>query len=626
MATSASIRSKRRKGVTQLDVARTLRDERLRVGLTQRELARRLGVGHATVAAIEMGRDPRASTLITYLRQFPGLQQAQVLPHALPGPPEASHAAWTALAAYFGFRAERVSSRVEVSARGRRLAVLEVGPVVPTSGSFSDLKLLAAVMRAVSLLPQGRSADVRPTPAALAAGKMRINEGSTTHDYEWSSNPPRSFTYRRTMRFEAAEEGSAAASVQGSGHEVTYPINELVLEADVEDVSRLESAELRAWVPGGMNEPEESDLASHLYPTGLKPRVQARSPHLHVRIDTPLVGVGYAMAWTLAKKQAPKGRGRRAAAPAPAVLSFERSTGRAPKAGEFATVVRGVRDREGLSLRDVGQRLGVSWVTVREAELGRNTRASTLSNYLLAFPDLKPQQLLPRPAAEEPMSRDVLWEYYRDVFGFYAEEVVKTIEIEPGGFSVTRIETRGLRSMRGSGAALNIRLGLQRIVLQDQPGLLRSIEADSQAVKLKVIERRHGHAVHQIAFPGDVVARGVNYTRTFARKRVYFMTAERAERELGGDPPFIEGTTLPVMRPIERLSIRVRFPRGHWPREFRGQAWPDVHVPDASAVDQLDCIEALGGRLELRADEGLAELSVERPPIGLKFALHWELP
>ena len=50
-------------------------------------------------------------------------------------------------------------------------AVVEVGPVRPVVGSFSERSLLAALMRAVCLAPQERVRELRPRACSQSAGR-----------------------------------------------------------------------------------------------------------------------------------------------------------------------------------------------------------------------------------------------------------------------------------------------------------------------------------------------------------------------------------------------------------------------------------------------------------------------
>ena len=75
-------------------VASVLRRVRRRLGLHQAEVARRLGIGVATVNECERGCSPRHATLMRYLERLPGLTPAGLLGRRDDGRPVASPSAW----------------------------------------------------------------------------------------------------------------------------------------------------------------------------------------------------------------------------------------------------------------------------------------------------------------------------------------------------------------------------------------------------------------------------------------------------------------------------------------------------------------------------------------------------
>ena len=288
--------------------------------------------------------------------------------------------------------------------------------------------------------------------------------------------------------------------------------------------------------------------------------------------------------------------------------------------------LRRAREREGLSQRALAERMGLSWVTVNQAEKGRDIRHSTLQAYLRALPALAPDDLL-RPSRRARVgSRDLARNVYRTLFGFEASEVSKTVTITPHGDSATVIETSGLRSLRGDMRDLSILVGLQRAVVQGSGSVLQSIEAKTESFTTRVVERRDGRAVHQFTFPRRLAQAGITYRRHLATKGLYLLTAARAASKHGLPGPYCEGATSPVSHPIHVLRVVVNFPGRYWPKQVRAVVWPMVQVPDPELPDLSALLHPEGLSVRRSLTENALVLRVERPVVGLKYGMAWTLP
>lgn len=292
----------------------------------------------------------------------------------------------------------------------------------------------------------------------------------------------------------------------------------------------------------------------------------------------------------------------------------------------LSRVLRDARERAGLSQRGLALRMGVSWVTVSQVERGAEPRHSTLVRYLRALPDLAPQEILSSAEARGVADADATWEHYRALFGYEAEEVRKRSRIAPCGDCETVIETRGLRSLRGSLRDLRILVGLQRAVFQGSPSVLRSIEARHADLTARVVERRDGRAVHQFRFPETRARGGITYRRRHLTPTLYKMTDEAAAEAYGRTGPFVEGTTLAVAHPVHRLRLEVCFPDGYQPVDVAGFVWPAIEVPDPDLPDLSTTLHPGGLPVVSSRSGRTVALEVERPLVGLKYGLGWELP
>ena len=94
------------------DLGGLVAELRLSAGLSQRELARRMGVGVASVSSLEKGREPRLSTLRRLARHLPGATPRVLLCPAFDGPDPTPVSLWSAHRDMVGFVARRVALRL----------------------------------------------------------------------------------------------------------------------------------------------------------------------------------------------------------------------------------------------------------------------------------------------------------------------------------------------------------------------------------------------------------------------------------------------------------------------------------------------------------------------------------
>ncbi|MEM7245020.1 MAG: helix-turn-helix transcriptional regulator [Acidobacteriota bacterium] len=568
-----------------------LRDLRRRRGLTQRELAALTGLPAPSIAAIELGREPRHSLLRRLLSRVPGLTAADLLGRMLAGP--ACPAAWRAHRELQGFAVRRLVKRLGIDDDGLVTELVAEG-VRPLPRIVDDPEHWTALMRCVlegsiALLDQLRPENV-PLP-----GRWSLEEGDASQDFVFPDDwMRRGFESRHRARAGATDESPRVEL------EVRYPIERLELRCPRPSSTARPLCLAWSWLAD--DDVTELDLGPLLFPDG--PELRNEGDETTWVIRRPTIGLIHSLRWT-----------------DDAATSSRESAKRPP----LATVVSTARKRSGLSLRQLGERMGVAPNTLRAVERGSEPKLSILRGLTDALPELVPQQLLPAVATTGVLDLDELWEHDHRVHGLAADELHKLVEVDADGTCAITMTTRGLRSLQPQTREMSVRSGLWRKAVQGQPRVLRAIETDVEA-KARVVERRLGKTVHRLTFSGRAGSTGVTYVRRFDRAPLYALTEERGRSRVPEPPPYWEGTSLTPAHPARRLTILVRFPDGYWPLEPRAHAWPLAHVPGL-ADDQLEVsLPRDRFRLERRKSTSTLRLRIERPPMALQFALSWRLP
>ncbi|MEM7245787.1 MAG: helix-turn-helix domain-containing protein [Acidobacteriota bacterium] len=127
----------------------SLRAAREQAGLSCRQLATRMDVSHATILAIERGRDARASTLARYLEALPSLTAQDLLPAEGPEGPISRDEVWRHYRDLFRIEASCIRKTAEVLANGDCETIHETTDLRDLSGRQQDLTILAGLQRTV---------------------------------------------------------------------------------------------------------------------------------------------------------------------------------------------------------------------------------------------------------------------------------------------------------------------------------------------------------------------------------------------------------------------------------------------------------------------------------------------
>lgn len=286
--------------------------------------------------------------------------------------------------------------------------------------------------------------------------------------------------------------------------------------------------------------------------------------------------------------------------------------------------LRAARERAGLSVRELAARMGVAKATIAEAEAGEEPRRSTLVAYLHALPELTADELLAANPSRAPMPPDDAWEHYRQLFGFEADLVMRRTRIDAEGNAFTRVETRGLRRIRSAMGDLRLISGGRRAFFQREPAELIEVRAP-KGTRLRLDPRAGEVPQQQLAIPSTAARHGARLVQRHARRHAYEMAGipHRDQETSGG---LVSGISLLVAHPARHVSVVLELPRCYHPPVVEAFVWPGVHVPDPDAPDAAPVLHGAKLHPASSASGRTWRLRVERPFVGFKYGIGWQLP
>lgn len=294
----------------------------------------------------------------------------------------------------------------------------------------------------------------------------------------------------------------------------------------------------------------------------------------------------------------------------------ETSPARFPALG---AILRRARERAGISQRELGRRMGVSWVTIREAERGRDVRLSTLRRYRLAFPDLTPELLLSPDPDAAPATDAPAWALLLELHGFVAEAVTKVVTIDARGDARTRIEARCIQPLRGDLRDPAFSTWLARTVCMGSSATLRSILVDDGVLRRRRLLVHRDLETHSFTWALTDAAPSLTYRFADIQRRVFARVPPRTPPDPG--PPAIDGTTVAVGYPTRLVRVEVRFERRPVPTEATAWVLPSSVVP-ASDDDNLAGRLHPGGLPIVTAPRAVT-MSALLPLVGMQYGMSW---
>lgn len=588
-----------------LALAARLKQARERLGVSVRELARLTGIPAATISAMERGRDPRWSTLIRYLETVPGLRAADLLPGPIHCPPAASPSlfAYVRRAHGAGARDVVVSRRALVD--GRVEERIEVRGMVTEFAESSVRETALCLMRLVAMAPK----PVIRSMALPAPGVTRIElcDGETRHSFEFSPEEPVSLDYVRTRIL--AEEAATVRSVE---HVAAFPIGRLTFDVELPPGEVEPRPRLFAWLESRRMEGPAGEIGAFLYSGRVRPTVERAGGRMQVTLKDVLPELVHVVTWD--------------ATDGGVALEARCEHEGAPS---FAPIARALRARSGRSARDLAEIMGVSHVTLGDAEKGSDVRASTLRRYRRALPEVAPQWLLPSGEAIGKLLPEEAWSALRDLHGIEAEEVVRTCTLAADGSrrvedTYTRVRALGAaeRTITVSQFAATGSFATGRYVILDVETDAAEAEEDMRSRLRRADPRR---PIQDLVLPSALTRRGLSWRTHRDYEPSLFLSREAARAHYMSDEPVIGGFGMAPIIPARRLRVVLRAPAGFRPALFWATALPIGRAPSLPPHRILDV--AHPGLFEWTSSAGTDhhELSVTWPLSGLSYAIGWEL-
>jgi transcriptional regulator with XRE-family HTH domain len=571
-----------------------LRQARERLGISARALSRLARIPLATVSAVERGREPRWSTLMRYLETVPGLRAGHLVEGSHPRPPTLGASTWAFAKRAHGLWAQRVIVRARVREDGSREHLLEVKGLT-TSDADQGARTLRMLMQVACV---AAPAVIRELGPPEQGRKMALDADGARHEFRWTARLPRVLEYRRTESLPRGEPDQLT-------HRTGLPIRELTLVVELPKGAPTHPR-LCAWASARDLEGEGSSAVAYLHAPPCSPTLRRGGRTTRATVRDVIPGVTHALVWGAPGSAAPKAPG----------------AGARPRT--FAVIAREVRARAGLSVRETARSLAVSHGTLLEAEKGSDPRASTLRQYLRAFPELAPQWLLPAAEAEGELTLDEAWEYYRDLVGLEAQLFDRRIRIDENGNTEGDEVIHGLVSLDSKERDISLILGRGRWIYAREGDVIQEVDTDlpddaAARLRTRIVERHPTYQHQQLLIPAGITRRGMRL-----RSRITSRSAFRTRavmRALHGDEIIVRGNsrTMPVPCREYRMVL----------------AWHELFVPDdawpiafssmrPATEDKLGRLEILHpGRYEFRTAPGLtsAELRVERPVPGISYGI-----
>ncbi|MEM7248599.1 MAG: helix-turn-helix transcriptional regulator [Acidobacteriota bacterium] len=584
-------------------LAAELRSARSHFGESLREFAERIGIAFATISAVEKGRDPRASTLMAYLDAVPGLRADELLPPSderVVHPP-ATHSLWAFHAASFGFRARRVRYELSFLADGTCRSELTVEGLRFNADAAHQEDGAYDLMHVAFL---GTKTQARQLKLPKTGRTVKLKDGSIEHRFTIGKCLVEDgITYQR--REKSAELPALHPRLQNCAHQeltlaVRYPIEELELVIKPSTRSRVTEAFAHAWPLALQPRSADESCFEELHPWNGGPAHRPNSREVALTVGKPLICCAYRLFF----RRSGEGKGRPLLRPGPATA-------------DMAKAIKAARSREGLSVRELARRMKVSSATVFEMEHGRDPRASTLRRLLEATPSTAPQQLLPSPGRTQPCSFDQVWELMLALYRFVIGECHREIVIEADGSADWKETFANMRSLGEPADDLRLLMGLPNSLISMRTGI-DSIdtenEDDVEAMKMKEVGRRDGNTIHQLTIPGALSRRGLTQETRRTLPPGSFSLRGKSKAS---------GSSHPVLRPLERLHVTIRFPSGMMPTSIFATAIPSTQPPGTELVPIIERHHR--GRHRFKLGKRDATLVVERPLIGFTYGIGWVL-
>jgi len=611
-------------------VAELVRRARLDLGWSGRELARAAGLPQSTVSRVERGEAPSSSRLARLARALPGLDPDLLLAGALRGPAPASARTWTYFRDVLGcvVRESRLEARVE---DGRVRVQLRVSGVRSLCARTSDPDTCTALAGSVLVGSAAALFRSRIALADIQRGELTIDDGDVQHHFRF----PRSlettgFDYVRDDRLARDPlEGDPLGQLPharpfavGTSLWFDYPVRRVVFRVTFADRAQ-HVLRVHAWpASAAVDAGRSAECWARLRPAAPRTLVPDARGRGELRVERPLPGTCLGLSWDGEAAATTTGRATTpCASPAVAPLPRARSTG---------DVLADERRRCGLSVRQVAALLGRSPASVSELERGAEPRAETLARYLEVLPGLSAHELLGHPEPAGPVDADEAWRFQRALFGMEAREEERTCRVTADGDMRGTFRTLGLTWTREAASDLRLRHGLARVP-EGADWKLDEIsterEEDEELVRVRVLRRGRGPVLHDLHLQDAGGRRRVSFTRRVHVSHQFALTQERSLAAHFGALRTWEALYAEPSLPARRLRFDVWFPEGHVPLNPDAGVYPRGAHSTTRARSLAERVHGDAFRfLDAGERQGLLRIVVDRPLVGLRYMLRWQLP
>lgn len=284
-----------------------------------------------------------------------------------------------------------------------------------------------------------------------------------------------------------------------------------------------------------------------------------------------------------------------------------------------AAHLRDARERAGLTLREVASLARLSWVTILEAERGRDLRLSTLRRLRDALPGTTERGLFEGDEAVPAASALGAWAWFSRVADLEVEHLVHHVRIRRDGTRRTRTLLLGVRPRLGGPIDERAVHQAMHLVWLGTPGACPAL-AGADFLGASRLSRPDGADLHSYRWRGGARGGIFDYScrPSLPHEGPTLVGAGPVQ-----DPD--DGASVLVALPVRHARLRVTFDAGAplpHPQMWHAWWWADEAWGEKS--DDLSLrLGAPAISVNRRPARRSLELHVERPLPCLRLGLRW---
>ncbi|MEM7244167.1 MAG: helix-turn-helix transcriptional regulator [Acidobacteriota bacterium] len=289
-------------------LAGVIRRARVHVGLSQRGLAGRLGVSPTTVHNTELGKDPRSSTLQLYLRELQHLSPEELFSGSEPERSATHRELWEHYRQLYGMEAEEESKELILAEDGWAEALYTTRRLRSLVDRRQGLQISYASAPLDASAPPDEIEQEGPEEEwddEFRTRFLRRPDGQAIHQLSFSNEATRrgvSYTRRvsQASRFamKARDVPEGRNATEGQSFAAAFPVRRLVVAASFPKTywPRKITARVTPTFPVG---PEHDEELARMHGQRLQLRRYRRQRRIVLSVEEPLIGVQYALTWSL---------------------------------------------------------------------------------------------------------------------------------------------------------------------------------------------------------------------------------------------------------------------------------------------------------------------------------------